>query len=86
MLKPVKGMPYTDRGNPERYTARDIREFVRSGMDVAEISYPGKEAPAVCANAQGYINRHGLRGRVAISRRTIDGEVHVYLRAIKQVK
>lgn len=75
MLKRVQEIPYSAKALPEPFVAKDIRAFLNSGMNMAELSYPDHTAASIAKSAIRYRKKHGLIGRLSIRRR---GE-HVYL-------
>lgn len=79
MLKQVRELPELDCRNRGCYTAADIREFLRSGMSVAEISYPDHRARDAVRSAGLYIKKHRLHDQV----RAVQRGKHAYLVSVK---
>lgn len=75
MLRQVSEIPNYPMKFKETFTARDIRAFLRSGMDVAEISYEDHTAHCTYNSAMRYLKSHGLQDRLDV----VSRKEHVYL-------
>ena len=63
MLHQVRKIPDRLRVGCESYVAHDIREFVRSGMGAAEITYQGKGAERVRNACASWMRDHPEQSR-----------------------
>ena len=52
---PERRMPTARKGS---YVAHDVREFLRQGMEVAEVTHEGRKAANVGAALANYIKKH----------------------------
>lgn len=76
VLSELTALPTPNGMGRESYAARDIIDFARSGMAVAELVVEGREGHSVYLAARNFVRIHrDLCPGVAVTRR---GE-HVYL-------
>jgi hypothetical protein len=76
MLREVTDLPTNQGRGRESYVARDIIDFARSDMAIAEISYEGKKWHNIYNAARMWVYNHpDLCRGVGVTRR---GE-HIYL-------
>lgn len=59
-IRPVKELPRRKGGfcDKDSYVAKDVREFLRLGYDLAAVEYPGKKAKSVQEALRHYFERH----------------------------
>lgn len=87
MLRQVREIPHSDHDpTVEPFVARDIREFVRTGMDKGEISYEDRDPGNTRKAAERYLKRHGLWSKVGVVQRKMDGVLHIYLVRIGEIR
>lgn len=75
MLRRVHQIPDEPKALKESFTARDIRAFLRSDMDMAERSYEGRTPTSTYNSAARYRKNHGLQDRLDVVMR----KGHVFL-------
>lgn len=67
MLEYVDKLPDVERAaTPPSYVADDVEEFIKSGSDVAMISYEGKNPHTVNQTLRNYINSNSLESVVSV--------------------
>lgn len=75
MLEYVDKLPDVERAaTPTSYVADDVEEFIRSGKDVALVSYEGKRPQTVNQTLRNYVESRGITDVSVVMR---GGEVYL---------
>ena len=69
-VRPVRELPRSAWGGARRepYAAKDVREFMRLGYEVAAVEVAGREAKNVAAALEHYVRSRGIKGIRAVQR------------------
>lgn len=68
-MRQVRELPKATRAfGSEPYVAKDVREFVRSGARIAEVTYEGRDAKQIVVSLRKFVQSRGIE-RIAVVQR-----------------